>query len=223
MRFISLTWTSAVSEQEIIVFIDAVHEAIKTAYNRLPAAGTLVPFPDIQLFGDWVLQNAKPGMDYASFQWYQDAAMEADGKQLRSDRFLDLVLNEPWQQDTPHYDLAFVHQPLIDGHKRATLGMAVRGRAAVFTSDTIRGIRDPIQRLVILRRLAMHYVGQILAVPILERQEVVHPQICVMRPADSLPALAFYTQQELEANVTYCKPCQYEMAQRLVGDYFGNN
>lgn len=230
MRSISVTWASEIAQDQVIVFINGIHETIKIAYQQLPEEGSLVPFPEIRLFGDWILQSTdqahpvEPEMDYASFRWYHETALDPQTRTLRVDRFLELMVNEPWQQDTPHYDMSLVHLPMLDENRHSVLGKAVRGRAAVISTHALHTIQDSTQRLILLRRLAMHYMGQVLAVPISgKRTATAHTGICVMRPADNLPMLIAYTQQELETQVTFCSQCQIEMGQRLIGSHLGNN
>jgi len=126
MRSFSLTWSEGITEKEAIVYVSAVHEALQIAWSQLPPRGNLLPFPEITPFGSWILQGADPEIDYFSFEWYQDRAADPAKGYLRAVRFLDLILDEPWQRDTPHYDLSLVHSPLVGGDGRPTLGLAVR-------------------------------------------------------------------------------------------------
>jgi hypothetical protein len=229
MRPFSLTWTAEILEDEALVFVSTVQEALELAWEHLPAEGHIVPAPEVRPFGDWVLQGADPETEYGSFQWYQDRAAVGGARVLRADRFLNLILDEPWQQDAPHYDLSLVHQPLIDGAGHTTLGLALRGRAAVLSVHLIRRLTDARQRSMLLRRVVAHYVGQAMAVPIAgvrspgARNEAHCRNICAMRPADSLPMLLAFSEQEADVPVLYCEPCQIELGQRIVGAHLGNN
>jgi hypothetical protein len=224
MRSISLTWTDEIAHDEAIVFVSAVQKAIQIAWDRLPKGGVLVPPPQLRPFGNWVLKNAEPETDYASFQWYVQSALDHESGNVRADRFLDLIMHEPWQLDAPHYDLSLLHLPLLNGEGRAVSGLAVRGRAAVMSMHTLHMLRDDWMVLVVLRRLTMHYVGQMLAVPIPDlRGSANCDAICVMRPADTLARLLAYSEQEINAGAFYCQQCQVEMGQRLIGSHFGNN
>jgi hypothetical protein len=224
MRSISLTWTDEIDDDEAIVFVGTVQKAIQIAWEQLPREGTLVPPPELRPFGNWVLENADPEMDYASFQWYLDSAIDRETGSLRTDRFLELVLREPWQQRAPHYDLSLVHMPLQDGQGHFISGLAVRGRAAILSVHCLRSLQDNWLALIVLRRLTMHYVGQMLAVPIPDVRGTMDCQaVCVMRPADTLARLIAYSEQEINAGTSYCEQCRLEMGQRLVGSHFGNN
>lgn len=234
MRSFSLTWTAEILEDEALVFVNTVQEALELAWERMPAEGHIVPAPEVRPFGDWVLQDADPEMEYSSFQWYQDRAAAHRTGALHADRFLNLVLNEPWQQDAPHYDISLVHQPLIDAAKHSTLGLAARGRAAVLSVYLIRRLSAAWQRSMLLRRMVAHYVGQAMAVPIvpLPGRALRNPRagneahcrnICAMRPADSLPMLLAFSEQEAAVPVLYCEQCQIDLGQRIVGAHLGNN
>jgi hypothetical protein len=224
MRSISLTWTDEITENEAVVYVSAVHEALKAAWSHLPSEGNLVPFPQITPFGNWILDGANPEIDYYSFEWYQEKATDPHTGHLRGDKFLYLVRNEPWQQDTPHYDLSMVHQPLLDQSGHPVLGLADRGRAAVISVHSIRDLKDTWQRLLLLQRLVAHFVGQAFAIPIPEIRKRAHcTNICAMRPATSLAMLLAYSEQETTTESLYCKQCQVEMSQRLIGAHWGNN
>lgn len=224
MRSFSLTWSSEVEEDEAVVMVTTVHEAVKAAWAQLPDLSFIVPAPEIRPFGDWYLQGEPPEEDYASFAWYQAQAADRDTGEVYAGVFLDLVVHEPWQQEAPHYDLSLLHQRLIDAEGRPLLGLAARGRAAVFSTHATGMLVDKWQRLALLRRLTAHYLGQALAIPISrERQRAHGPQPCAMRPATTLPMLIALTEQETQAQVLYCELCQEEIGRRLVGSHLGHN
>ncbi len=224
MRPFSLTWSNEINENEALVFVSTVNEAIRIAWEKLPPGGKLVPPPVIRPFGDWSLEGVDPEIDYANFQWYQDQTLDQETGNLRVDQFLDLILREPWQQESPHYDLSLLHQPLSDSSTHYTLGMAARGRAAVFSAHPVRELSSTWYQLMLLRRLTAHYVGQVLAVPIWEERRQAHcTNLCAMRPAKGLASLIALAEQETNAEILYCEQCQAEMGERLVGIHFGNN
>ncbi len=220
MRSISLAWTAEISYNEIILLVSTVQEAIHLAWTHMPPKGNLVPLPKINPYGNWVLPTADQEIAYASFAWYQKAALDTTTGYLHADHFLDLVVDEPWQQDMPHYDLALVHQPLVDQTGYSVFGLAARGQAAVLSIHTLHMLKDAWQQLMLLRRLTAHYVGHVLAVPI---NKAHCTNICAMRPTTTLSQLIAYSRQEGDADSLYCEQCQTEMSKRLVGCHFGNN
>jgi predicted Zn-dependent protease len=224
MRSFSLTWTSEIDDNESVVFVSAVHEALKVAWRQLPPRGGLVTPPEIRSFGDWFLQGVDPETDYASFRWYQDQAVDHEMKGIDVQQFLRIVVHEPWQAETPHYDLSLLHQPLLSPSGEIVLGKAVRGVAAVLSTHSLRTLVDSWRRLMLLRRLVAHYVGQVLAVPIYETRKGTHcTNVCAMRPARTLPMLIAYAEQETRAEVLYCEQCREELGQRLADIHFGVN
>jgi hypothetical protein len=224
MRSFSLTWSNKVKEREALVFVSSVHEALRLAWEQIPRAGRLIPAPAIRPYGDWFLQGITAEADYSSFRWYQEQTREHDTGEIHTDRFLQLVTHEPWQRESPHYDLSLLHQPLIDGRGEPVLGAAVRGHAAVLSMHLLHTLSDVWRRLMLLRRLTAHYVGQSLAVPIPGQRQGAHcTNICAMRPARTLPMLIAYAEQETRHQVLYCEPCQVELSMRLVDIHFGEN
>jgi predicted Zn-dependent protease len=224
MRSFSLTWTSEIDDNEAVVFVSTVHEALKVAWQQLPSRGSLVTPPQIRPFGDWFLQGVAPETDYASFRWYQEQAVDHELGGIDARRFLQVVAHEPWQAETPHYDLSLLHQPLLASSGEVVLGEAVRGVAAVLSVHSLHALTDSWRRLTLLRRLAAHYVGQVLAVPIYETRKGAHcTNLCAMRPAKTLPMLIAYAEQETRAEVLYCEQCQQELGRRLADMHFGVN
>jgi hypothetical protein len=224
VRSFSLTWSGEIQEDEAVVFVSSVHESLKTAWRQLPRRGRLLPAPEVRSFGDWFLHGVAPTTDYASFQWYQDQTVSFDTGDIRADRFLQLVINEPWQKESPHYDLSLLHQPLIDRQGRVVLGAAARGLAAVFSMDALHTLTDSWRRLMLIRRQTAHYVGQTLGIPIAGiRQEAHCTNVCAMRPATSLPMLIAYAEQETRGETLFCAQCQAELVQRLADIHFGLN
>jgi hypothetical protein len=224
MRSFSLTWTSEIDDNEAVVFVSTVHEALKVAWQQLPSRGNLVTPPQIRPFGDWFLQGVAPEADYASFRWYQEQAANHELGGIDAQRFLYLVAHEPWQTETPHYDLSLLHQPLLSAGGEAVLGDAARGVAAVLSMHALHTLTDSWRRLMLLRRLAAYYVGQALAIPIYETRKGAHCRnLCAMRPAKTLPMLIAYAEQETKAEVLYCARCQQELGQRLADVHFGMN
>jgi hypothetical protein len=224
MRSFSLTWTSEIDDDEAVVFVSAVHEALQVAWQRLPSHSSLVPPPEIRPYGDWFLQGVDPEAEYASFRWYQEQAMDRKRGGIDAQRFLQVVVHEPWQAETPHFDLSLLHQSLLGPGGDPLLGQAVRGAAAVFSIHALHTLSDSWRRLMLLRRLAAHYVGQTLAVPIYEtRRGAQCTNVCALRPATTLPMLTAYAEQETKAEVLYCEQCQKELGQRLADIHFGMN
>lgn len=224
MRSFSLTWTSEIDDNEAVVFVSTVHEALKLAWQQLPSRGNLVTPPQIRPFGDWFLQGVDPETDYASFRWYQEQATDRELGGIDVRHFLQLVAREPWQMETPHYDLSLLHQPLLSPQGEVVLGDAIRGVAAAVSVHSLHALTDSWRRLMLLRRLAAHYVGEVLAVPLYETRKGTHcTGLCAMRPAKTLPMLIAYAEQETKDEVLYCRQCQQELGQRLADVHFGIN
>jgi hypothetical protein len=224
MRSFSLTWSSGIEEGEAVVFVSSVHEALRLTWRQLPRRGRLIPPPEIRPFGDWFLQGVASEVDYASFQWYQEQTAHDETGDIPADRFLHLITNEPWQKESPHYDLSLLHQPLVDHRGQIVLGAAARGLAAVLSMHPLHTLPDSWRRLMLLRRLTAHYVGQVLGVPIAELRKGAHcTNVCAMRPARTLPMLIAYAEQETRGEILFCEQCQAELAQRLADVHFGEN
>lgn len=225
MRFISLTWTDNLSETEKILVVRTVHEAILQARQQWPVRGNIIEVPEIKPFGYWVLQEAAADQVYGSMEWYINKSFDWENQRLLGRRYLQLVLDEPWQHQTPHYDLAVVHQPLFDEvDQRSVFGLAARGRAAVLSVYPLYALDEEPQRYRGLRRLVAHYLGQVIGIPIpgwRESAQCLSP--CAMRPADSLAEWVERVEEETRVKTLYCRDCQRELSARLASNHFGMN
>jgi predicted Zn-dependent protease len=224
MRFISLTWTDGLSQTEAILVVRTVHEAILRARQQWPVRGNIIEVPEIKPFGYWVLQGAEPGQVYGSMEWYINKSFDRENQQLLGRRYLQLVLDEPWQHQTPHYDLAVVHQRLFDEvDQHHVFGLAVRGRAALLSVYPLDALEGP-RRYQVLRRLVAHYFGQVIGIPIpgwREPAQCLSP--CAMQPANSLAEWVERVEEAIRVKVLYCQNCQRELSARLASNHFGMN
>lgn len=225
MRFISLTWTDGLSQTEAILFVRTVHEAVLLARQQWPVRGNIIGIPEVKPFGYWVLQGAKPDQVYGSVEWYIHKSFDREKHQLLGRHYLQLVLNEPWQYQTPHYDLAVVHQPLFDEvAQHSVFGLAVRGRAAVLTVYPLYTLDEGPLRYRVLRRLVAHYFGQVIGIPIPGWREPAQcSSPCAMRPAGELAEWLERVEEEIRVKALYCRDCQRELSARLVSNHFGMN
>ena len=225
MRFISLTWTDGLSQTEAILIVRTVHEAVLQARQQWPVRGNIIEVPEIRPFGYWVLQGAEPGQVYGSMEWYINKSFDQENRQLLGRRYLQLVRDEPWQHQTPHYDLAVVHQPLFDEvDQHSVFGSAVRGRAAVLSVYPLHALEDGTQRHRVLRRLVAHYFGQVLGIPIpgwRDQAQCLSP--CAMQPASELAEWLERVEEDIRVKALYCRDCQRELSARLASNHFVMN
>lgn len=225
MRSISLSWSDGLSEPEVVTVVRTVREVVLLARRQWPARRNIIPVPDISPFGYWVLQGVEPDRPYSSMQWYIDQSLDPKTQELHGQRYLQLVLHEPWQEQTPHYDLVTLHYPLLDELDRhRVFGLSARGRASLLSVYPLQVLGlGPLHHLV-LRRLVAHYFGQAVGIPIPEwRGPAGCSSPCAMRPADSLSDWTERVEEESRADVLYCDDCQRELSARLVSSHLGAN
>jgi len=225
MRFISLTWTDGLSQTEAILVVRTVHEAILQTRQQWPVRGNIIEVPEIKPFGYWVLQEAASDQVYGSMEWYINKSLDQESQQLLGRRYLQLVLDEPWQHQSPHYDLAVVHQPLFDEvDQHSVFGLAVRGRAAVLSVYPLSALDEGPRRYRILRRLVAHYLGQVIGIPIPGwREQAQCLSSCAMQPVGSLAEWVGQVEEESRMKTLYCQDCQRELSARLASNHFGMN
>lgn len=225
LQFISLTWTDRIPDNEAIMIVRDLHLALRQAARYLPESGPFVALPEIKPFGYWVLTGMNPNDPYCSTQWYIDQSFGPDRKALHGWRYLNTVMNEPYQFHTPHYDLAVLHHPLIDDRQgEQVLGLAIDGRAAVFSTHRLQELSRDYERPVVLRRLAAHFLGRVIGIPFPIQSEPSRCRgICVMREARHFEDWMAMADEEFRAEVIYCESCRRELSARLAGNLMGLN
>jgi hypothetical protein len=225
LLFMSLTWTNGIHDNEAIMIVHEVQVALRQAQQHLPAHSPVVSLPEVRPFGYWVLQGADPTDTYSSTQWYVDQSFDRHRQALLGWRYLDLVLNEPYQHATPHYDLAVMHHPLYDEHLgREVFGVTRPGIAAVVSSHWLDKLSRGYERPAVLRRLIAHYLGRVVGIPFPiagRRDQCSGP--CAMRSADDLAHWTAYAIEEFHADQIYCDACRRQMGARIAGNQAGLN
>lgn len=226
-QFLSVTWTEDIPDNEIIMILRDIHSALRQALKYMPDPEPAGPvnLPEIKPFGYWVLQGADPAHAYSSAEWYVDRSYDRQEGHFLARRYLNLVMNEPYQHQTPHYDLAVLHFPLYDERvKQEVMGAAIPGIAAVISTAQLGQLTIRHERPVVLHRLVSHYVGRVIGIPFLERGERDGcAGACAMRPAHDLGEWLDLAKEETQENVTYCDSCRRQFGAQVASSQLGQN
>ncbi|MHB0875261.1 MAG: hypothetical protein ACYC5O_04345 [Anaerolineae bacterium] len=201
MKSISMSWASGVQDDEAVQCLSAVVGVISSLYYTHWPWGLISPLVGLRTFGSWVIPALPEGSPYSSFDWYVAASYDEEKQAIDGDRFLDLVVNEPWQQEDHHFDFSVVDQTLAASATGEPLPLASRkGTAAVVSVEWVRRSGGPGEQRLALRRLAAQGIGMAFG---LEPHQAREPK-CAMRAfttADELVALA---SEEWDASTIYC-------------------
>src|SRR5712692_2846739 len=114
MKPVSIMWTQGVDPAEAQIAVSAVRDFLRLVYGIGNAVGLAVPPTAIRPFGTWYRPSVPEGSPYWGTTWYVESSYDASRKQVVGRRFLDLVRDEPWQKENPHWDLALIDRDLID-------------------------------------------------------------------------------------------------------------
>jgi hypothetical protein len=249
MKAISVMWSPGVHDLEAHISIAALHEALTAIYG--PARNRHLSHftPEVHPFGNWVIPDLPPGTPYRSARWYIEQTGGLQANQVDGERFLQTVLQEPWQKTDPHYDLAIIDQELMcfgaEDREGPLMGMAVSGSAAVTSVAPLRSISNLRLRLLALRRLVLHFAGYMFGLPVVSPPLDLDPSAleqmarreqeraeedaghcserCAMRYAPTVEILLSHAIEEIEHRVLYCPHCRQELLGLLSGAYFGLN
>lgn len=230
-KFISMTWSEGVSEEESSVLVKAVDGVLKWLYLRHPSA-LIDPPIQIRLFGNWVIPALVPDNPYWGTQWYIDTSYDDDLQRVIAPVFLELVRQEPWQRADPHFDLALLDQDLTDFPSplarlrpdHYALGSSFPGTTAVMSVHRVRALPEERTRDLALARLVRHHLGHVMGIPGFTRKEYVQrmgleyhcTNVCVMRHAATVEELAIYALEEAEIGWPFCEECTRELHSLVV-------
>ncbi len=231
-RFISITWSEGINEDESAILIQEVSRIIKWLYFQLPTALNTPP-TQIRVFGDWAISGLEPGSPYWGTQWYIDSSFNEDLQQVIAPLFLELMRQEPWQIETPHWDLALIDHDLTDYPTAGpitketphyALGSSLPGSIAVMSVRRVRAIPDARLRQLALQRLVRHNLGHIMGAVSYKRdyRSVKHGlethcvNRCAMRHASSVEELIEYAIEENNLPYLFCEQCAQELRSNLL-------
>jgi len=223
---ITVAWSEGVADEETATLLATLERTLQSLFLRVPAALEGPPIT-VRAYGNWIIPALAPDRPYWGVQWYVDSSWNSGVGRIIAPSFLELVRQEPWQQSSPHYDLALLDADLTDftaplarlRPERYTVGTSLPGTAGVLSVRRIRTLAsEPTQRLA-LARLVRHMLGHVLGAPSFHRAEhTVREGLelhctnrCVMRGAATVEELSERAIDEAELGWPYCPECTYDL------------
>lgn len=219
---ISLTWSEGVTDREAEILSRTVQQTLHWLYFRRPDAFFDPPIR-VQVFGNWIIPAMVGRGPYWGTQWYVNSSYDRELGQVIAPVYLELVRREPWQQASPHLDLALLDEDLTDfpapmaRHRPDyySLGASLPGQAAVMSVHRLRALAEDTERSLALARLVRHHLGHILTIPPFERREQVLRRglemhctnRCAMRHAETVVQLLAYAEDEARLPWHFCERC----------------
>jgi hypothetical protein len=235
MKSLSMTWTSKVDLLEIRFALAAVQEVLGRLQNLAFYRGWLDAAPDVNVYGDWYIPSMPEDADYQSLQWYVEQTYDRRRDGVSGKRFLELVVNEPWQRTNPHFDLCLVGEPFVDlateGGALDALALLAPGEATVISLAPLRAIEEQQMRLFAVRRIVAHQLGHLLDIPRSGRDHALESEsgerhcvnLCAMSLATDMEGLVQLALAELDEEILLCDECWEDAVCRMTDDYFGIN
>lgn len=236
MKAVSIMWTEGVSLEEAQLVISAVQHLLRLVHGVAGRAGFVLPPSAIRPFGTWVVPSIPQGEPYWGVQYYVDSSYDPALGQIVAPTWLEVVRQEPWQREGPHYDVAIVEQDLTDEPERAvpfgpldyTLAASVPGLATVISVHRVRELAQREQRRLALRRLATHNFGHVLGLPDERREHDIRhtygglhcTRRCLMRASPTLAEVLSYAEEESRDGVMLCDLCRHDALGIAAGSLF---
>lgn len=226
MKPVSIMWSRGVDPAEAEIAVATVRDFLRVVYDVGTAAGLAVPPTSIRPFGTWHIPSIPPGSPYSGTHWYLEASYDPRRHQVIGRRFLELVRDEPWQKQDPHWDVAVIDRDLVDGEDQNgafSLATTMPELATVLSVHRVRGLVRHDQREMALRRLVLHHFGRVLGLPARTRVDCVDldgehrycTDVCLMRQATTLEQVVRFAEQEGKDRVLLCHRCRRDLVHQL--------
>lgn len=225
MKTVSIMWSQGVDPKEAELAVSAVRDFLRTVYAVGSGVGLAVPPTAVRPFGTWYIPSIPRGSPYWGTGWYVDSSYDVQRQQVVGSRFLELVRDEPWQKQNPHWDVAVIDRDLVDRSESSEFCLAatIPELATVLSVHRVRGLVRQDQRQLALRRLVLHHFGQVLGLLPGTRQDNVEVvgdrrycrDRCLMRRATTIEQVVRFAEQEGKDHVHLCDRCRHDLVSRL--------
>ena len=216
LKPVSIMWAEGVTEAEARTAVQTVRELLKVIYQVALKSGVAIGPTAIRPFGTWIIPSIKHGDPYWGTHWYIDTAFDAVRGQVVAGRFLELVRQEPFQQQNPHFDVAILDLALTDESGPA-LASVLPGKATVISVHQLRAeLTDEAPQLEALKRLVVHNFGHVLRLDDCD-------QPCVMRHADTVEELLERMAEQAASHVLFCPACRAKLLRTVMLPRMGLN
>jgi hypothetical protein len=231
MRSISVTWTATVELTEAHFALDAIQKMVGDLHHTSFTMGWFAAPPDVNVFGDWHIPSLPADAPYRSLQWYVDNSYDWAEDGIVGRTYLDLIANEPWQTQNPHYDLSIVGRRFVRGDGGPdgsdALALSIPGVVSAISLAPLRSIGNDRLRLLTVRRVTAHQLGHLLGIPLPDSMHAVEAgnyerhctQLCVMSEASDLDELAQAALREVNASVLLCPACRRDLRRLMLDTY----
>lgn len=157
---------------------------------------------------------------WKSVDWYVDDARRATPHQtgqINGDRFITLLLNEPWQELEPHYDVVVLRSDLWAEGTNFVIGLAVKGYATVISVNRFQALPMK-EQLDCITTEAAHEVGHVFGLVSDERTENVEMSLgkhctnrCTMRQGLNVPTDWQAITRDRLRHGMFCAQCEKDL------------
>lgn len=112
----------------------------------------------------WLMPDSRTMAPYRSVYWYIKNALNDERKQLFVTRLVSDLYEEPWQNDTPHYDVLVTGRDLYDTGCNFVIGSAVRGHLAILSTARFQKLSEQIS-MRCFETEVLHEIGHMFGLP----------------------------------------------------------
>lgn len=160
--------------------------------------------------------------EWKSVDWYIAYVKERSRHgQLHGGKLLSLLYSEPWQEMSPHYDIAITSSDLYDDDCDFCIGLAVTGFGAVVSTARFRGLGSYEAYDCIVTE-TMHEVGHVFGLVPETRTENVNESLglhctnrCIMRQGLVVPNDWQTITADRLLGHEFCPECQNDIRQHF--------
>lgn len=234
--FISTSWTLGVDPEDVRTLLRTIEDIYALLRRGVRRPDQYDPLPVVRAFGAWVIPALPQGAAYSSMEWYVERSLNDARDHILASRYMEIVQLEPWQIQSPHFDLCLTHLPILDdmsspAPQGEALGFSRRGLVSLISTHPFDRFDDPALRRLAIEYTVAHYFGSLFDVPVVSRQDEVEEHhgepyctnVCARRYADTPDAALEFAREQAVSGIVYCATCQREMLGQITAFYYGVN
>lgn len=221
IRPVYIMFESGISTNHMNTVVNAVNELLEVA--------NATSFIKVQNFGVWRNSNYRQNgklTEWSSVDWYvEDARSISRPGQIDCERLVTNLLIEPWQKQTPHYDLLVLKSDLYARNTNFVLGLAQHHGASALSIHRLLGLENRLQHECI-KTIVMHEMGHVFGLIPPERTHNVEESLgkhctnrCLMRQGLRVPHDWINITQDRLKYGPFCTTCTKDLREYFFKPY----
>jgi predicted Zn-dependent protease len=215
LRPVFVMFQDGISQVQIEVVLSSINMVLLNA-----GVNNLIRVTNFGVWRNSGYQKNGKLLPYQSVDWYIARGFQEsrNNHQAYVREILVQLWNEPWQIETPHYDVVVLHSDIYDDNCNFVIGSAIKGFGMVISINRFEGLEHSIQ-IECIKTEVMHEVGHVFGLVPNTRTSNITESLgrhctnqCVMRQGLAVPhAWIRYSKERLSSKQAFCSQCQQDL------------